>query len=377
MTGLHLHGIVAHATTVPADEREQLARRLRTAPLAGTVIVETCHRVEVYSAAVDPASIGPLPDGTRRLADRAVADHVVALAVGLRSAVVAEDQLLHQLRSSLEEARGRGRLPGELDRLFDFALRAGRRGRSWLPARRPSLADAALATIPAACAAGRVLVVGTGPMGRLAVAAATHRGARVTVASRTPERAAVVAAEAHADVVDFDPGAAVAGFDAIVVALRGPWTIAPATAAALSASAGWVVDLSAPPATAASIRTALDGRFVSIDDLAVRPMPVAGDRLVERLGALADATVEEYFAWLDREPRRAAARAMTERAEAARTTELDELWRRLPGLPAAERDEIEKMTRHFAERLLREPLERLGDDADGHREAAARELFGL
>jgi hypothetical protein len=35
------------------------------------------------------------------------------------------------------------------------------------------------------------------------------------------------------------------------------------------------------------------------------------------------------------------------------------------------------MTEHLAERLMREPLTRLGRDVDGRHEAAARELFGL
>jgi hypothetical protein len=35
------------------------------------------------------------------------------------------------------------------------------------------------------------------------------------------------------------------------------------------------------------------------------------------------------------------------------------------------------MSRRLAARLLREPLERLGDDRDGSHERAARALFGL
>ncbi|MHB8460834.1 MAG: NAD(P)-binding domain-containing protein [Candidatus Limnocylindrales bacterium] len=373
-----LRGIVAHATTVPAEDRDRFARRLRADPPPASVVIETCHRVEVYGVGDDRGSFaGELPAGARRLDERAAAEHLIALAVGLRSAILAEDQLLHQLRSSVEQARGRGPLPVEVDRLLDLALRAGRRGRSWLPARRPSLADAALDLFPGSLAGQRVIVVGTGPMGRLAIAAAARHGARVGVASRTPERAASVAADAHADVVAFDPGPTIAEAAAVIVALRGPWTIGPATERVLLTGDTWIVDLSAPPATSAQLRAALGVRFISIDDLATGPEPVADDRLVRRLRALAEATVAEYLAWAEREPVRATARAMAERAEAVRATELGELWRRLPDLPTAERDEIERMTRHLAERLLREPLERLGQDADGRHDRAARELFGL
>lgn len=373
-----LHAVVAHAAFVPADERARFARQIRTSPPPGAVVVETCHRVEVHAAGSDPAEmLDELPDGVRRLHDRDVADHVVALAVGLRSAIVAENELLHQLRTSVDEARSRGRLPAELDRLFDHALRAGRRGRSWLPARRPSLGDAALDLAPQPLSGRTVVVIGTGPMGRLAVAGAVRRGARIVVASRTRERADAVAADHHATVAELDPGPLVGEAAAIVVALAGPWTIGPETAAALLDGRAHVVDLSAPPATPAAVRVALGPRFVSIDDLAVRTTPIGDERLVGRLRDLAAATVDEYVDWLARDADRAAARTMAERAETARSIELGELWRRLPHLEAAERSEIERMSRHLAERLLREPLARLGDDSDGRREQAARELFGL
>jgi glutamyl-tRNA reductase len=74
---------------------------------------------------------------------------------------------------------------------------------------------------------------------------------------------------------------------------------------------------------------------------------------------------------------RETAREMVERAEEARLTELADLWRRLPDLRSDERAQIERMTRHLADRLLEAPLQRLGRDADGHNERAARELFGL
>jgi glutamyl-tRNA reductase len=56
---------------------------------------------------------------------------------------------------------------------------------------------------------------------------------------------------------------------------------------------------------------------------------------------------------------------------------VEALWRRLPGLDRAAREEIDAMSRHLARNLLRTPLARLAEDADGRREQAARDLFGL
>ena len=48
----------------------------------------------------------------------------------------------------------------------------------------------------------------------------------------------------------------------------------------------------------------------------------------------------------------------------------------VPGQTPA-RATIEAMSRHLARRLLRDPLERLGADADGRHERAVRELWAL
>jgi hypothetical protein len=65
------------------------------------------------------------------------------------------------------------------------------------------------------------------------------------------------------------------------------------------------------------------------------------------------------------------------RADREREAELAVLWRRLPDLDPDARDAIERMTRHLAERLLRDPLERLGRDTTGSAEQAVRDLFAL
>jgi glutamyl-tRNA reductase len=373
-----LRALVAHARTVPAADREALAGRLRAHVPAGSVLLETCHRVELYigrDSALD-AFAEDLPAGARLLEGEAVADHAIGLAVGLRSAVLAEDQLLHQLRRSLDAARSHGPLPIELDRLFDVALRAGRRGRSWLPAGRPSLADLALDLIAEPIGGRSVLIVGSGEMGRRAALAATARGATVAIASRTPEHAAAVARELRVNSAALDPGPSAARLAGVVVALRGPWQIGEDTIRILIRARPWIVDLSAPPALPVALRDGLAERSVSIDGLAQELGP-REDRLVQRLRRLAETTLRDYLEWSEREPQRAAARAMADHAAAARDAALADLWRRLPALPAAERAEIERMTHHLAQRLLQEPMDRLGHDVDGRHERAARELFGL
>lgn len=379
MSVADLRGIVAHASQVHALDRAELAERLRVLRGPGSILIETCHRVELHGVGDETiASVSSLlPADATVLHGRAVAEHVVALAVGLRSAVVAEDQILHQLRRSLDASGALGAGTSEVHRLFELALRAGRRARSWLPSRRPSLADLALDLVPEPIADRPVLVVGTGQMGGLAVDAAVRRGGRVSVAERTPGRAAALCRSFDVTAVAFDPGPVAESFAVVVVALRGPWTIDRATTDHLARGAAIVIDLSAPPAVPGVLGDALGSRLVTVDDLGRRPAGVHGDEPIGRLTALAAETVDAYVDWLDHRDNRQTARAMSERAEAARRAELGRLWRRLPDLGDAEREEIERMTRHLATNLLRDPLAKLGDDVDGLRARAARDLFGL
>ncbi len=377
--------LLAHASRVPVAERHALAAGLRERRAPGTVLLETCHRVELFAppdATLDAAAAAPA--GVLRVDGAEAARHVIALAVGRASAVLAEDQVLHQLREAVASARVEAALPPALDHLLDLALRAGRRARTWLPVESRSLADVALETARGSLAPGSphepglVLVVGAGPMGRLLARAAARRGDRVVVASRTQDRAAALAREVGGVAVPFVPPPDVlAAASVVAVALAGPWPLSDAAAAALERGVARVVDLSAPPSVDGASIARLGSRYTSIDDLAAVPPPAASRALAARLDRLVDETLRAYLEWVDREPEREAARALAARADEAREAELAELWRLIPDLGPGEREHVERMAERLAARLLRDPLERLRRDHDGRHRRAAAELFGL
>jgi glutamyl-tRNA reductase len=382
--------LVAHARQVPASEREPLAAWLRAELGDRAVLLETCHRVEAYASGVTEAETagwaGRMPAGVRLLAGDAAARHAVAVAVGRDSVVLGEDQILHQLRTAVDAARTAGALDAALERLFSLALHAGRRARSWHVGRRRSLADVAVDAIERTSGSLRardVLVVGAGRMGDLAARAAAAAGATVHVANRSVERAASVAAAVGGQVADLDPGPAVTRFPAVVIALGGPWSIAPETALALARGGAIVVDLSVPAAVPADLAAALVARLVTADDLARAVADVASDAAPgapasdPRTDALIDEAVRDFADWQARGDARAAADALVRRADREREAELAALWRRLPTLEPEVRDAIEGMTRHLAARLLRQPLARLGRDAEGADGRAVRDLFAL
>lgn len=375
-----LHACLVHAENVAAEARAAFAARVAARLPPGCLLLETCHRVEVYSVDASPCPGGNAmpPDGVRCLSGFDVVRHLVRLAVGLESTVIAEDQILHQLRRTLTDARRRGPVEGSLDRLIDVALRGGRRARTWLPPSSRGLAELALRRVAGATVIDRpVLVVGAGEMGLRAVGALRRRGAAVMVTSRTPERALALAAGHGASVVPFDPGAAtLRSIAGVVVALAGPWILSDPSREALLET-GWIVDLSAPPAVSADVLARPAGHALTIDDLVGHGESELSERLRSRLHALVEDSVAEYASWSARQPQRQLALALAERASAAQAAELDALWQRMPELDPVQREQVERMARHLSERLLREPLEQLAGDGDGDRARAARELFRL
>jgi glutamyl-tRNA reductase len=216
-------------------------------------------------------------------------------------------------------------------------------------------------------------------MGRLAVKAATDAGATVSVANRSAAGAESLASATGARVEAFDPGVRAAAFDAIVVALGGPWPIAATTIDAVAASAAVLIDLSVPGAVPSLLAETLGPRFASADELALADADLAAseDGFRARLDEVVNSTTADFLDWVQGRGGRSTAQALVSRADREREAELAALWRRFPGLEPEAREAIEGMTRHLADRLLREPLERLGRDVDGRDERAVRDLFSL
>ncbi len=378
-----LIALAVHARRVPLAERERFAEVVRQTATDG-LSVETCHRVEWIGCEGPAASAiaDALPAAGARLVDDDAARHVIEVAVGLDSVVVGEDQVLHQMRRAVTSARAAGSLNASVDRLVALALNAGRRARSWRRAPSRSLADVALAHLVRSAGSLRerpVLVVGSGEMGRLAAIALARAGGRLEIAGHSSDRAETIASAVGGIAVPFDPGARASEYVAIVVALSGRWPVSAATGDALAGGLAEVVDLSAPSAIEPSLVDRLGGRFIGIDGLAnlgLSAEPNSG-KLHSREHALVEATLDEFRTWLESRDRRTTAAALAARAERERLAELEDLWRRLPGLAQTDRDAIERMSVHLVERLLQEPVERLGLDKDGRYEQSVRALWAL
>ncbi len=378
-----LLALATHARRVPSAAREAFAAELAALePDKATIVVHTCHRVELYVARGDgdERHLPEPPPGTRRLEGIDAARHLVAVACGLDSAVLGENQVLHQVRETLKQRRTEHPLDPALDRLFQISLHAGRRARSWLSGTRLSLADVALERIAQQAGApdGRpLLVVGAGAMGRLAAFAAARRGAEVIVTSRTEARAAALANEVGGRAIPFEGDDVLPKVDGALVALTGAWPIGEQDAQRLAESGAMVVDMSSPPAVAEALQARLDDRFVSTDDLAWESGFEPQGRLRKRLEQLVTESSDAYCRWLrSRNSSMPAIQAIGAAADEQRRGELEWLFRRLPGLAEKERSLIEQMSHRLVADMLHAPRSALNSDDSGQLAQAARELFG-
>ncbi len=377
-----LLALVTHARRVPSAAREAFAADLAALePSKATIVVHTCHRVELY-VALDGFGERPLPEppeGASRLEGAEAARHLIAVACGLDSAVLGENQVLHQIRETLKQRRSEHPLDPALDRLFQMALHAGRRARSWLSGTHQSLADVALERIAQRAGApeGRpLLVVGAGAMGRLAAFAAARRGAQVIVTSRTEARAAALAREVGGRAIPFEGEDAVPEVDGALVALSGIWRVGEKDAGRLAEGGAIVVDMSSPAAVPDALQAQLGDRFVSTDDLAWESGFEPQGRLRERLEQLVTECSDAYRRWLRSRNAIPAIKAIGEAADEQRHDELQWLFRRLPDLAEKDRSLIEQMSHRLVAGILHAPRSALNSDDSGRLAEAARKLFG-
>jgi glutamyl-tRNA reductase len=373
-----------HARHVRAEERSAYLEALRArAHHPGVVVLTTCQRVDVCVAAsaVQELVLPEAPEGARWYADADAARHLIAVAVGLDSAVLGEDQVLHQLRVAHGERLEEGPLDPVLDRLLQVAERAGRRARAMTGHLHRSLADLALEEIGRSTGTTRlrtVVVIGAGRMGALVARAARARGAHVVVASRTPAAARVLADSVGGDTCAWSlQGESVDEWDGVVVALSGHWPVEGCVANDLIDVGLPVVDLSSPVSAPASLREGLAGRFHSIDDLTWDDEAHVPDGLLEDLHALVYDAGSDFCRWLRAREAAPTILELSDSVESRRRDEIAWLARRLPELGAEERAAVEQMSQRLVAAILHAPRKALGTDESGELRTAVRRIFEL
>jgi glutamyl-tRNA reductase len=385
------------------------AELVRSDSVAEAVVLATCNRLEIYAdvsrfhgavddvgAALAAATGVPLAELTEHLYvhyEAAAVTHLFAVASGLESMAVGEQQILGQVRTALRAAQAGGSVGRVLGGLLQRALHVGKRAHSETGLDRAgrSLVQAGLdraGAVLGPLADAEVLVVGAGTMSGLVVATLERAGVRhLTVANRTAERALRLAAPVGARTVGMhELGDALAAAD-LVVSCTGavghviPAALVSAAAVRRGSRPQVYVDLAVP--------RDVDPRAAGIDGVHVVDLEALGRDLagapggvdVEHARAIVAAEVADYLTAQRAEAVAPTVVALRARATAVVEAELGRLEARVGDLDPAVRAELERTVHRVVEKLLHTPTVRVkqlaGEPGGDAYAAALRELFDL
>jgi glutamyl-tRNA reductase len=417
----HRSAPVSILELLAADEGDQakIVDEVMQSPIVTeAMVLSTCNRVEVY--AVVEAFHGGLSVIGNVLADHsgmtmgeltkfayvryaeAAVEHLFAVASGLDSAVVGEQQVLGQVRRAYAAAEANRSVGRTLHELAQRALSVGKRVHSETGI---DTAGASVVSVALTMADERLrglsgrtaTVIGAGSMGALSAAHLVRAGiASVHVVNRSMPRAARLAAGlreqgvvATAALLD-DLPAALAQSDIVVSstgAVRPVVSLADVHHALAGRRSGGdehglvVCDLGMPRDVDPAVARLPGVWVVDMDRIQREPSARAASADAEAARQIVATEVATYLAGQRVAEVTPTVTALRQRAADVVEAELLRLDSRLPGLDSAQRGEVAKTVRRVVDKLLHAPTVRIKQLAgapggDSYAEAL-RELFEL
>jgi glutamyl-tRNA reductase len=329
------------------------------------------------------------------LLDGDATTHLLRVSAGLDSQVLGEPQILGQVTDAFSTARRHGTAGKILSRLFQTAIRAGKRTRTETqighnPGSIASVAVNLISRNIPNLKSVRVLVIGAGEMAELAVEALRKRGVTdFTVANRTAAGATTLAErwngtaaalESLPDLLDKT--------DVVITSTGAPHTII-SRSQVESALANRperplvLMDIAMPRDVEPGVEDLPNVKRFDLDSLTADLETSLARReaeipAVEAILAEEAADYREYLATLDVVP---IIVEMRRQADAIRAAELDKTLRRMPELTPEALDQLDLLTRSIVKKILHQPtvrLRKVAGSSDAADDAgAARRLFGL
>ncbi|HEX2284946.1 MAG TPA: glutamyl-tRNA reductase [Mycobacterium sp.] len=405
--------VLEQLSTDESDQAKIVDQVLQSSLVTEAMVLSTCNRVEVYAVVeafhgglsvigqvLSEHSGMSLNDLTKyayvRYAEAAV-EHLFAVASGLDSAVIGEQQVLGQVRRAYAAAEANHTVGRTLHELSQRALSVGKRVHSetGIDAAGASVVSVALGMADAKLGglAGRsAVVVGAGSMGALSAKHLARAGVeRIHIVNRSLPRAKRLAHNVRdlgvaADAFPLDHLPPVLTDADVVVCCTG--AVRPVVSLAdvhhaLARREHQLVmcDLGMPRDIDPSV-AGLPGVFVvDMDRIQREPSARAAASDTDAARKIVAAEVANYLAGQRMAEVTPTVTALRQRAADVVEAELLRLDNRLPGLDAAHRDEVAKTVRRVVDKLLHAPTVRVKQLAsapggDSYAEAL-RELFEL
>lgn len=394
---------------IPGERVPDVLGRLTERFGCGTLLA-TCNRLELYlvgdhdraevldfiaaEVAIDRGSVERHFEVAH---GGAVVRHLYAVSSGVESMVLGESEILGQVRTALSHTVRAGADHALLTRLFDSAIRVGRRARTETAIGRNALSISSVAVqqvrqLTLDLTTATVLVIGAGEAGRLAAASLVDHGvAEVLVANRTYRRAEALAGDLNGRAYDFDHLVdALVLADVVIAAADAPQPLVSEGMVheALARRDGaplLIVDIGVPRDVDAAVRGMAGITYFDIDDLQSIATSHATARAgeVEHVEAIIEEETGRFFEWWEQMAVVPTITALTERADRVRSAELEKTLRRMAAsgasnVPDELEERLEAMTRAIVKQLLHDPIMQLRQRGDRRISVdAVRTLFRL
>ena len=398
------NGAVRERVAFTAEEvRDGLRRLLGEGVVAESVIVSTCHRSEIYGLAAGAECGDELARfvsewrgldrgvleqaGFRRFGTEA-ARHLFRVAAGLDSMAIGESEVLGQVRQALSIARETGSSRAVLHRLFESAVRAGKRVRTETEIAVHPLSVASIAVELADKVFGNLgertlLLLGSGETGTLFARHALEAGLRdLVIANRNREHAEELAARVNARVIPWESvPLEIATADVVVGTTASPEPVVRRghVEAAMRQRKGrpmFFLDLAMPPDIDPGVKGLYNVFVYDLDglqDIATENRRRRAREIPQAEGILEE-ELERFFGWYGNLSVIPTVTDLKRRLEEIRDGELGRLT-------AEDRERLRPLADSMVAKLLHEPMRRLKSEADPARKLdraeAIRHLFDL
>jgi len=380
----------------PAQAGEALENLRVRFPQTEAVVLSTCNRMEIYTAAEDPA-LGPshedvarfvadfhgLPiaqvfdDLFERTGDDAVR-HLFTVAASLDSMVVGEPQILAQVKQAYELANQCNSTGPLTHSIFQAAVRVARRvtTETALHQRRVSIPSVAIADFARQIFERfddkHVLVIGAGEMGEETLRYLQDEGAHdITIINRTPGRAQELAERWRGRAEAWEQLGAVLAKADLVISTTG--ATEPVVTLPIYRQIEplrkqrplFILDLAIPRDFEPAIGDCLGVYLYSIDDLQSACQRNRAERDKELPSAIhiVEQETSRFMAELHHRATGPIIRRLREGWHQPKEDELRRLFNKLPDLDERSREEIANSFDRLINKLLHPPLESLRNEA--------------
>jgi len=373
------------------------------------VVLSTCNRIEIYAVSEQPAfkdleqtllkyrnlQLENVESLFYRFVDEQVISHLMRVSSGLDSMVLGEPQILGQVTDAYKISLGINACGKVLSKLFQSAIRAGKRVRTETDISKDSVSISSLAANMAEqklsdLKSAQITLLGAGEMAELAVEALKKRGAnKFGVISRTISSACSLAEKWNGQAGTMeDLSGALEATDIFITSTSAPHIIIhpgmiEQVMAARKEHPLVIIDIAVPRDVSSEVGEIKNVSLFDIDDLnyGVEKAIENREKEIPKVEKIIDEEYQqykEYFGTLNIVP---IIVEMRQHADAIRQKELKKTLRKLESLNPEDREQIKALTHSIVKKILHGPTVFLREEANGPNgekyASAASKLFGL